>query len=349
MLGITSGHDGQGIDERFEGRVRALVHPGESRPDGERQHCGAAGKFDRIRKKLDRLAALVGITKIAGGENGRRRGRLRRHETLPDQKDQRDESEPGDDHDDNADHDPFRVEPEPHRAFGFPAHRKIGRSLPKNFLLHAPAAAAANPLSVRLCRVRDGRGGRDRDHDRDAVAVRMAMVVVAMGMIVVAMVEPLLGARPARVFAEDQRFDRHRYGEGGNADAAEIDIIEIHQHHAVDDENLAFDLAVLAQDGTERLRDIAVEHDIDRPFRRDHVGKADGDAAGAGIDPLEGRRAAPVESERNLDFGALRPRRPCDASDGFAERIRIDDVLELERRLQDLQIAARQQHPRDWR
>src|SRR5947209_15691477 len=38
----------------------------------------------------------------------------------------------------------------------------------------------------------------------------------------------------SRIFAEHQRFDRDRHRVGGHSDAAEVDIIEVAKHHAVD-------------------------------------------------------------------------------------------------------------------
>ena len=61
------------------------------------------------------------------------------------------------------------------------------------------------------------------------VTMRMTVgmcVVVRVPM--VTMVQPLAGTRPARVLAEDERFDGDRDGIRRHADAAEVDIIEIH-------------------------------------------------------------------------------------------------------------------------
>jgi hypothetical protein len=61
------------------------------------------------------------------------------------------------------------------------------------------------------------------------VIMRMLMI---MGML--AVVQPLARPRSARILAEHERFDRDRHGIGRHADAAEIDIVEIPQHDAVD-------------------------------------------------------------------------------------------------------------------
>ena len=57
-----------------------------------------------------------------------------------------------------------------------------------------------------------------------AVLVRMFMI---MRMIMLAVMKALPRPRPARIFAEHQRFDRDRDGVGRHADTAEIDIVEI--------------------------------------------------------------------------------------------------------------------------
>ena len=68
------------------------------------------------------------------------------------------------------------------------------------------------------------------------MTVRMVMVVMFV------MVEALARPRTARILAEYQRFDRYRHGVGRHTDAAEIDIIEVPQHHAVDHQDFALDV-----------------------------------------------------------------------------------------------------------
>src|SRR6478672_8778742 len=93
------------------------------------------------------------------------------------------------------------------------------------------------------------------------MAVPMIMIVI---MPVVMMMDALVRAAAARVFAEQQRLDRDRHGERRHPDAAEIDVVEIAQHHAVDGQDLALDQQFLAQNRPKRLGDVAVEHEIDR-------------------------------------------------------------------------------------
>src|ERR1700733_7162821 len=74
------------------------------------------------------------------------------------------------------------------------------------------------------------------------MAVVMAVIMVVMMVMtvfVLMMVQPLARPRPARILVEHQRFDGDRHGIGRHADAAEIDIVEIPQHHAIDDQTLA--------------------------------------------------------------------------------------------------------------
>src|SRR5690348_6586657 len=100
------------------------------------------------------------------------------------------------------------------------------------------------------------------------MGMRVAMLVL-MVVIVVMMVQPLARARAARILAEHQRLDGHRHGVGGIADAAEVDVVEVPQHDAVDREKLALDVHLVTQDVAERLSDVAVEHDVDRLPARD--------------------------------------------------------------------------------
>src|ERR1700716_1787365 len=106
------------------------------------------------------------------------------------------------------------------------------------------------------------------------MAVPVIMVVVMpVPMIVIMMVDTLVRAAAARVFAEQQRFDRDWHREGRHPDAAEIDVVEIAQHHAVDRQDLALDQELFPQDRPQRLRDVAVEHDVERPLALDRDGE----------------------------------------------------------------------------
>jgi hypothetical protein len=75
------------------------------------------------------------------------------------------------------------------------------------------------------------------------VAVPVTMVMtVRMIMVMIVMVQPLARPWPARVLVEDERFNGDRHRIGRHADTAEIDIVEVPQHHAVDDQKLACDV-----------------------------------------------------------------------------------------------------------
>src|SRR5712671_813448 len=69
-------------------------------------------------------------------------------------------------------------------------------------------------------------------------------VFMLMGMVM----QPLAGPRPARVLAEHKRLDGDRHGVRRHADAAKIDIVEIHEDNAVDDQKLAPYAELFAQD-----------------------------------------------------------------------------------------------------
>jgi hypothetical protein len=82
------------------------------------------------------------------------------------------------------------------------------------------------------------------------------LVAVPVFMLMRMMMQPLARPRAARVLAEHQRLDGDRHGVGRHADAAEVDVVEVHQGDAVDDQDVARDIELLAQDGAERLRHV---------------------------------------------------------------------------------------------
>jgi len=127
-----------------------------------------------------------------------------------------------------------------------------------------------------------------------SVTVMMMLMIIMMMMMIVPvimMMNALGRAAASRILAEHQRFDRHRHGIGRHPDASEIDVVEVAQHHAVDREDLARDLELLAQDRSQGLRDVAVEHDVERLAARDRPGEAAADAFREGGDALVGRRS----------------------------------------------------------
>ena len=98
----------------------------------------------------------------------------------------------------------------------------------------------------------------------------LTAVAVVMGMI--------LQMRVTGVLAENQRLDRYRHGVGRQADASEIDVVEIPQRNAVDHQEFACDLHLFAQDSAEGLGNVAVKHDEQRPAGGNRIGEAGRDS-----------------------------------------------------------------------
>jgi hypothetical protein len=134
------------------------------------------------------------------------------------------------------------------------------------------------------------------------VTLRMSMVVIV---IMIMMMQALPWPGTARIFAEHQRFDRHRHRKRGHSNATEIDIVEIPQHYAVDDQELAFDAELVAQDVAERLRHVAVEHDEDRFFPGDAVSKSALDALSEGQQAFVGGHAVPAQGHGDFPIAVL--------------------------------------------
>src|SRR5260221_12117030 len=89
---------------------------------------------------------------------------------------------------------------------------------------------------------------------------------------------PALGV--ARVLAEYQGFDGDGDGLRGHANTPQVDIVEIPQDDAVDDEDFTVDAHFVAQDGPEGLRDVPVDHDVERHALRDGICEGATDALG---------------------------------------------------------------------
>src|SRR5262249_49487665 len=137
-----------------------------------------------------------------------------------------------------------------------------------------------------------------------------------------------------------------RHGVRRPADAAEVDVVEVPQHHAVNREDLVLDVQLLAQDRAQRLRYIAVEHDEQRQALGDQRREAALDAVGKSKDAFMGRRALPAERERELTLAIRYVERGEMAADRRGKLFRVDDLLAHIWRLQHLQIAPRQQRGR---
>ena len=122
----------------------------------------------------------------------------------------------------------------------------------------------------------------------------------------------------------------------------QVDVVEVPQHDAVDHQDLARDLEFVAQNGTERLRDIPIEHDVKRLSGSDAIGQRAANAVGEGEQALVRRRAAPAECQCNLAI-AIDVECPQMVVDRLGEREGIDVLVKNEGRLDDLQIPPRQQ------
>ena len=148
--------------------------------------------------------------------------------------------------------------------------------------------------------------------------------------------------RHARILAEDERLDRDRHGVRRQADAAEVDVVEVAQRDAVQHQHLARDLQILLEDAADGLRHVAIQDEIDRLRRRDGARERRDHAFGKGMQPCERRLAAPAESERHLGL-------PLDHVEGgemLADRrgnlARIESARQVNVRLHHLQVLARQ-------
>src|SRR5918994_1869337 len=177
------------------------------------------------------------------------------------------------------------------------------------------------------------------------------IVVVAMSMtgamVVIMMVDALAGPRAARVLAEYQRLDGHRHSVRRHADSTEIDIVKIPQHDAVDHQDLAFHPLFFAQDRAQRLRDVAVQHDIQRLSLGEPFSHRALDAFGESGDPLIRGRAQPTESQRHFNAAVMSDvERSEMITDRGCKFVGLDDVAADVRRLHYLQVAPRQQRAR---
>src|SRR6185312_13458898 len=92
------------------------------------------------------------------------------------------------------------------------------------------------------------------------VMARAVLVAVAM----VVAVRVAAHARAARVLAEHQRLDGDGHGVRGHAHAAEVDVVEIPERHAVDHQHLGGEAPLFLEERAQRMRDVAVEHQVER-------------------------------------------------------------------------------------
>ena len=139
------------------------------------------------------------------------------------------------------------------------------------------------------------------------VAMRMAMIVimtvamaVTMRMAVMMGVQMRLTLRQPRIFAEHQRLDRHRHGERRHAHTTEVDVVEVPERDAVEDQHLGGNADLFLEQGAKAERDVGVHDDEERPALRDRVGECLHDPACEPVQPRERRHAGPAKGERHL-------------------------------------------------
>jgi hypothetical protein len=123
----------------------------------------------------------------------RQRRRLRREKALPKQEPERNEGKPNDQCNRHADHHPSGIEARGDSGQGSKppdrvGHRKDSRTDPNRTL-----------VMVVMMMV--------------AVTAMIVMMAVPMSIVMIMMMNTLMRTAAAWVFAEQQRFDRHRHGE----------------------------------------------------------------------------------------------------------------------------------------
>src|SRR5262249_25318491 len=170
----------------------------------------------------------------------------------------------------------------------------------------------------------------------------MTMVVTMIIGLMVVMMNALGRTAPPRILAEQQRLDRDRHGERGHPNAPEIDVIEIAQHQSINCQDLALDQQLLAQDGAQRLRHVAVEHEVERLLAFDGGGKAVANALREREDPYIVGRLLPAQRKRHFALALDQIEGGEVRADRFGELVGVDRFLAEVRRLQNLEITPRQ-------
>src|SRR5690242_17744683 len=149
----------------------------------------------------------------------------------------------------------------------------------------------------------------------------MTMVVPVIIGLMLVMMNALRRTAPPRVLAEQQRLDRDRHGERGHPNAPEIDVVEIAQHQSINCQDLALDQQLLAQDGAQRLRHVAIEHEVERLLALDSGRKAVADALGEREDALVGGRPLPAQRKRHFALALDQIERGEMRADRFGELV----------------------------
>src|SRR5690242_16729027 len=149
--------------------------------------------------------------------------------------------------------------------------------------------------------------------------------------------------RHARVLGEHQRLDRHGHRVRRHADAPEVDVVEVAQRNAVDDQQLGGDAHVLLEDAAERLRDVAVEDEVNRFFPTDGSLQALAYATRESRYAFERWLAAPAQRQRDLRLPLLEVEFLEMPVDRGGQLLRVHFTMEMRPRLQHLQVAPGQQ------
>src|SRR5260370_12655679 len=109
---------------------------------------------------------------------------------------------------------------------------------------------------------------------------------------------------------------------------------------------MALDVELVAKEMPERVRYVAVQHDVERQLLGDALGEPALDAFSESGEPLIRRRSAPAQGERDVVLGIDDIERNHVITDRARQLVGIDRLSADKRRQQYLQIAPRQQFAR---
>src|SRR5262249_11417150 len=158
---------------------------------------GGGRELQGVEKEPRVVAAQICGAEVLERVLRRQRRRLRREKTLPKQEYERDEGKPDDQGDGGAHHHPSGIESRREPGQGSKASDRVDH-------WHALCTRRSRTLIVRVALVVVA----------PAMTVMMAVPMgIVMSVIMIMMMNTLVRAAAARVFAEQQRFDRHRHGE----------------------------------------------------------------------------------------------------------------------------------------
>src|SRR5579863_8194545 len=84
----------------------------------------------------------------------------------------------------------------------------------------------------------------------------------------------------SREIVEHQRFHRDGHGVRRQSNPAQVDVIKVHEHNAVDHQQLGLNTQVITQYTAEGLREIAIENQVEGLAACDRAHKSTHDAPG---------------------------------------------------------------------